>query len=445
MSEPPSPERKGRPPGSSSFAWRAFFQQSTTPIFVLGKTRRLRFANSAWGKLTGLKPSDALGMVCSLRRHGAPLAAALAPTPEAEAGKPDCCRRTAPTGKNGPPWWDVRFEPLAGPEGLIGIVGFITVVGETVASVVRKMPAYVAELRERHGSAFTLDLFAGASPALERFRGQLRLAAESAAPAWLVGESGAGKETAARVIHHLGPRRNRAFVGLACAGLQPYLIESMLFGHGGVIAAGDMGTLYLKEPAALPRDMQQRFADAFAEPKPGSTRLICGSMRTASDEVASGKLVPEFHTDLAVLELRVPPLRERLAELPRLAAALLGDTPVEAAAIEVLKCQPWPGNIREFSEVLAAAAAAAGGAPLTKEHLPHELRVRAGAEPPPAPTRPLTLDPLLEAVERRLIALAMSRSQGNATKAAEMLGVFRTRLNRRLEALGVIRTDDPGP
>ncbi len=445
MSEPPSPQRKGRPRGSGSFPWRAFFQQSSTPIFVLGKARRLRFANSAWEKLTGLKLSDALGMVCSLRRHGTPLAAALAPTPEAESGKPDRSRRIAPTGRSGPPWWDVRFEPLAGPEGLAGIVGFITVVGEVVPSIVRKMPAYVAELRERHGAAFTLDLFAGTSPVLERFRGQLRLAAESTAPAWLVGEPGSGKETAARIIHYLGPRRNRAFIGLACAGLQPHLIESLLFGHGGVIAHEDAGTLYLKDPAALPRDVQQRFADVFTEPKPGGPRLICGSTRTAEDEVAAGKLVSEFHTGLAVLELRVPPLRQRQADLAHLVASLLGDAPVDSAAIDVLKAQPWPGNVRELKDALADAAGAAGGGPVARDHLPHPMRVRAGAEPPPATPKPLTLDPLLEAVERRLIALAMAKCQGNATKAAELLGVFRTRLSRRLEALGMVRPEDFKP
>src|SRR5436190_193244 len=162
MSRDHLPPKKGRPKGSETFtSWRTFFQETTTPVYVLGKGRRLRFANAAWEKLTGLKLADALGMVCSARRGGS-------------------------------------------------------------------------------------------SPASRRLLGQLRHAANSSAPVWLVGEPGSGKETAARVIHHAGPRRNSGFVGLDCAGLQPYLVESLLFGHGGVLGA-PVGTLYLKDPVTLPR------------------------------------------------------------------------------------------------------------------------------------------------------------------------------------------------
>ncbi|MFO0824526.1 MAG: sigma 54-interacting transcriptional regulator [Gemmataceae bacterium] len=261
MADAPEPNRKGRPKGSRSFAWRAFFQQSTTPIFVLGKTRRLRFANTACEQLIGMKLADALGMVCSERRHSSPLAAALAPTPEAQAGKPDKVRRAAPTGRNGPPWWDISFMPLMGEGELLGIVGFITVIGDAIPAAARRVPISITALREKHATWFTLDLFAGTSAASLRLQTQLRHAAESTAPLWLVGEAGTGKETAARTIHHSGRRRNAAFVGLDCAGLQPYLLESLLFGHGGILGTEHVGTLFLKEPAALPRDLQQRFAD----------------------------------------------------------------------------------------------------------------------------------------------------------------------------------------
>src|SRR5262245_3789421 len=130
MSDHPS-SKNGRPRGSGSFAWRAFFQHSTTPVFVLGKGRRLRYANPAWEKLAGVTLADALGMVCSMRRHSTPLAAALAPTPEAQAGKPDRSRRAAPGARAGSLWWDVSFAPLAGTDTQYGIVGFITVVGES--------------------------------------------------------------------------------------------------------------------------------------------------------------------------------------------------------------------------------------------------------------------------------------------------------------------------
>jgi len=437
MAQSPEPNRKGRPKGSGSFAWRAFFQHSTTPVFVLGKGRRLRFANGACEKLIGMKLAEALGMVCSERRHSSPLAAALAPTPEAQAGKPDKVRRAAPTGRSGPPWWDISFMPLSGEDGLYGIVGTIAVVGETIPAAARRVPASIATLREKHAGHFSFDLFAGTSPATVRLLAQLRHAAESTAPLWLVGERGSGKETAARAIHHASRRRNAAFFGLDCAGLQPYLLESLLFGHGGILGADHVGTLYLKDPSALPRDLQQRLADLFTQNAPGTPRLISGGSRTAGGAVAAGKLVPDFHTALSVLEITVPPLRDRFTDLPRLVAHALPGVVVESAVLDVLRAQPWPGNIRELADTLIDAATTANGGPLKAEHLPRELRVRAGIDPPLVPPKPLKLDPILEAVEKRLIELVLRKTNNHQTLAAEQLGIFRARLWNRLTALGI--------
>ncbi|MCE9568346.1 MAG: sigma 54-interacting transcriptional regulator [Planctomycetes bacterium] len=442
MAEPPEPNRKGRPRGSGSFAWRAFFQQSTTPVFVLGKGRRLRFANAACETLIGMELADALGMVCSERRHSSPLAAALAPTPEAQAGKPDKVRRAAPTGRSGPPWWDISFMPLSGEDGLIGIVGYITVVGEAIPSTPKRVPASITTLREKHAGQFTFDLFAGTSATSVRLAAQLRHAAESTAPLWLIGERGSGKETAARAIHHNGKRRNAAFVGLDCAGLQPYLLESLLFGHGSILGTDHVGTLYLKDPSALPRDLQQRLAELFLQSAPGTPRLISGSTLTAGELVGEGKLVPTFHTALSVLEITVPSLRERLAELARFVSHFVPAAVVESGVLDVLRVQLWPGNLRELADTLAEAATLATDGPLKTEHLPRELRVRAGLAPLVA-SKPLPLDAILEAVEKRLIMLAMRKTNNHQGKAAELLGVFRARLGRRLEALKVPFSGSP--
>jgi DNA-binding NtrC family response regulator len=201
-----------------------------------------------------------------------------------------------------------------------------------------------------------------------------------------------------------------------------------------LLDSAQVGTLYLKDPAALPRDLQQRLADVFTANEPGSPRLISGSARAAAAEVATGKLVPDFHTALSVLELPVPPLRDRLADLPRLAAHLLPGVAIDATVYEVFAAQPWPENVRELSNVLHEAAK--GGA-VKVEHLPHELRVRAGIAAASPRPKPLALDPILEAVEKRLIQLALRRTNNHQTDAAEMLGIFRARLWRRLEALGI--------
>jgi transcriptional regulator with PAS, ATPase and Fis domain len=431
-----TPPKKGRPRGSGSFPWRAFFQHSTTPVFVLGGGRRLRYANPAWEKIAGVNLAGALGMVCSARRHSSPLAAALAPSPEAMAGKPTTARRPAPGARPGTQWWDISFAPLAGGEGLHGMVGFIAVVGEAGPHAARKLPASLISLRERHAAWYSFDLFADASPLGERFTAQLRHAANSAAPVWFIGEPGSGKETAARVVHHGSNNRDRSFVALDCGGLQPFLIEGLLFGHGGLLASGHIGTLFLKDPAALPRDLQQRLAD-FAAESQNAPRLISGSNHSSADQVSSGRLVAEFHSLLSVLEVRVPPLRERVHELPRIISRMLPEAKLAEEAIDVLRRQPWPGNLRELAGALGAASSSANGGTIRRDHLPRELRVRAGLEAPAAPCRALSLDPLLEAVEKRLIELALRRANNHQTAAAELLGIFRARLWRRLEALGI--------
>jgi DNA-binding NtrC family response regulator len=411
-------------------------------VFVLRKNRRLQYANPAWEKLTGIPLADALGMVCSARRHSSALAAALAPTPESLAGRTDTARRPAPPHRTGPPWWDVSFAPLAGDDGPLGVVGFVAVVGEPVPAAARKIPATVMALRDQHAAAFTLDLLAGSSPVAERFVAQVRLAAQTAAPVWLVGEPGSGKETTARVIHHSGIRREQTFVGIDCAGLQPYLIESLLSGHGGLTGSDRVGTVYLKDPAALPRDVQQSLAELFTDGKPNTPRLVCGSARTAAEDARDRGLIPDFHANLSVLELRVPPLRERSDEIARIVSRMVEPaTAIDPGVFEVASAYPWPGNLRELRDVLAGAVAAAGTGRVTREHLPWELRVRAGIAGPPPAAAPLKLDPILEAVEKRLIQLALRKAGGNATKAAEQLGIWRARLLRRVQALGIGEAD----
>jgi DNA-binding NtrC family response regulator len=419
------------------FRWPDLFQDSARPLFVLNRNRRLRFVNAAWEKLTALSFVDVAGMACVRKGPTEPLFRTLAPPPEAAAGQVAKVRRPVPPQKAGPPWWDVTFVPLAAADGTTGFLGLIDVVGVDPTTSPRKVPAVVAALRERHAASFTFELYSGESPGAEQFLARVRLAAQTSAPVWIVGEAGTGKETLARVIHHQGAARERAFVGLDCGGVQPYLVESLFFGRGGLSASGRVGTVYLKSPAALPREFQQRFADWLASPQP-APRLICGSTIPAVDDVRTGKLLPVFHAQLSVLELRLPPLRDRLDDLPRLVERV-GSVAVSADVIAVFRAQQWPGNIRELAAVLGDAARAAGGGTIAKEHLPRCVRERAlvAGDPPPVAEPKLNLDAILAAVEKRLIESALRRAGGNQTDAADRLGIFRARIARRIEALGI--------
>jgi DNA-binding NtrC family response regulator len=423
--------------------WPILFQQAEQPIFLLSSAKRIRFVNSAWEALTGVASSEAVGHACLRRGPTADLYRTLAPPPEATKGHVATVRRSVPPKELGPPWWDVTFVPMRAKDGLGGYLGLITVVAADPPGTKAVVPASVAALRDEHARSFNFELLGGTGPAVEKFVNQVRHAAASTAPVWIVGECGSGKETVARVIHHNGPHRDRGFFGVDCAGMPDFLLEGILFGRGSFGESGRLGTLYLKEPSALPRDAQQHMLKWLAGPG-ANVRLICGSMETSSLGVAAGRLVPEFLSHFSVLELRVSPLRERTVDLPqiverilpRLTGAAGKSRTLASYAYDVLRNYPWPGNLRELVDVLSDAE---GDGPIHAESLPRFLREKAAlADLPPVKAEPgPKLDEVLAEVEKRLIGVALNKSNGNATKAAEWLGIARTRLLRRAEAFGL--------
>lgn len=420
-------------PSPSRFAWRTLFARSRSAVFVVGGDRRLRYANSAWEALTATRFAPLRGMRMSSHKSAADLSNTLVPPPEAWAGHFARVRRSAPDRTDGPPWWDLTFIPLLGDgDGrVLAVVGLLEVVGPTPTLPRVKVPEALAAVRAAHADFYSFDRLAGPSPVTERLVSQVRAAAVGEMPVWIAGEPGTGKETVARVVHHNGPRRERAFVGLVCGGLQPYLIDGLLFGKGGAAGGRGVGTLYLKNPHDLPPATQDRilhWCDSAVGP-----RLICGTTSTAAELVAAGKLARPFHTRFSAFEIAVPPLRTRLEDLPRLFDRFKCPPP-SAEVLAMLRTYPWPGNLRELAEVVAKV----DGGPLHKDHLPRVIRERhliATLPSPPPPVR--GLDDLLAAVEKRLIEVALAEANGNQTLAAERLGIPRGRLVRRMAALNI--------
>jgi DNA-binding NtrC family response regulator len=403
-------------------------------VFVVGGDRRLRFANPAWEEATATPFAPIRGMRISPRRSASDLSNTLAPPPEAWAGRLARARRAAPGHTDGPPWWDLTFLPLLGDgeSRVLAVVGVLAVGGVEPHLPRVKVPEALAALRATHAEFYSFDRLAGPSPASERLLSQVRAAAIGEMPVWVTGEPGTGKETVARVIHHNGPRRERAFVGLACGGLQPYLIDGLLFGKGGAAGGRVAGTLYLKNPQLLPAATQDKilnWCDSAAGP-----RLVCGATSTAGELVTAGQLARPFHTRYATFDIPVPPLRSRLDDLPKLCERAGLPRPA-ADVLAVLRTYNWPGNLRELADVLAKAE----GGPLTKDHLPRVIRERhlIATHPHTAPPRMPNLDDILTAVEKRLIENALAEAGGNQGVAAERLGVFRQRLARRIAALGI--------
>ena len=420
---------------ASAKSWRSFFHASATAVFVVGPSRRLRYANPAWERLTGADWSKLRGLRLSAFRSATRLGQTLMPPPETWAGETASARRAPPDAAAGPPWWDFTFVPLPGPGGaLLGVVGFLTQAGDRATRrAPAKTPADLGATQADHARHYGFELLTGTATATERFVNLVRVAAGTAAPVWLVGERGAGKTTAARVIHHQGPTRGKAFVAADAHGVQPYLLDALLFGKGGATLTtphgSAVGTLYLHDPGQLPRDFQGKLADYLS--RPAAPRVVCAS---ATPPHADPRLIDGFATRFGVLEVRVPSLRDRPDDLPWFAERVTAH-PVADAAWPVLAAHDWPGNLREFADTLRAAAARAGALPIGPEHLPRLLRERhlLAANPLPQP-RTMALAAVLEAVERRMIEDALLACGGNATAAAKRLDLPRATLLRRVEA-----------
>ena len=301
----------------------------------------------------------------------------------------------------------------------------------------------------------------GASPAMERVRELIGQAGPSEASVLILGESGTGKELVADGLHWSSPRRGGPLVKVNCAALPAELLESELFGYvkgaftGALkdkpgrfqLAAG--GTLFLDEIAELPaalqakllRALQEKFVEPLGSVKPVETdaRVLAATNRDLKAEIAAGRFREDLYYRLAVLEISIPPLRERLEDLPLLVGHLLRKLgkknhkevrAIAPAFLDALTSYSWPGNVRELENVLERALILARSDTLGPELLPRHIlgetvpeRVAATAEAKgPA---------LLEEAERQALVRALESFGGHREKTAEALGMSRRKLDRK--------------
>jgi DNA-binding NtrC family response regulator len=364
-------------------------------------------------------------------------------------------QRPAPGASAGPPWWEIEFTPLALDDQLIVILGRIEVRQPGAAGAARPLSEVYATLRSRAAQHSSFDQPAPTDLETARAFALARLASQNRVPVGLVGEPGTGKRWLARTIHHASNLRELPFIALDCARLPPDALRGVLFGPLGLDRPHRLGTLYLREPAALPRDLQADVAAHLVGAAGTGVRLTAGFTRDPAADARSGRLLETLYTGLNVLTIPLPPLRERPAELPRLvetmlrrAAPVLGRTlaGLTADAWECVRAYNWPGNLRELYATLLRSGGRATGEHIDAGDLPLAVRqARTAAEMPPRPPSALPpLDQVLEEVEKRLIRLALERAQGNQSRAAEMLSVWRPRLLRRIKALGLDHPGEPG-
>jgi len=298
------------------------------------------------------------------------------------------------------------------------------------------------------------DEIVGASAAMQAVYARLDRIIPTTEPVILQGETGTGKELAARLIHSRGPRAQREFVAINCAGLAESLLETELFGHergaftgadrarAGLLEVANGGTLFLDEIADMPPRMQGDLLRALQsgevrrlggrETIHVDARVIAASNRDLATEVERGRFRADLYYRLNVLKLTLPPLRDRVDDIPLLVAKLMPGLAGRSAprfterAMARLAAHPWPGNVRELQNVLRRIAVLS--LDVIEEHdLPTELRDRTI----------LARSGTLEQAEEQAIRRAMRETDGNKSRAARLLGVDRKTLYAKLRRLGL--------
>jgi len=338
--------------------------------------------------------------------------------------------------------------------------------------VLRKLVASALKLRPGSDGATTLTMqgprLIGRSPAMQQLREMIARVARSQAPVHIFGESGTGKELVAQLIHESGARREAPFVPVNCGAIPTELMESELFGHKrgsftgavadkkGLIQSAESGTLFLDEIADLPLHMQVKLlrvvqekavrAVGEAREEPVDVRILSATHRNLTDLVAEGRFREDLFYRINVIELRVPPLRERSEDIPDLAELVLRrlsrrmstEAPrLDKAALEVLQSYAFPGNVRELENVLERALTLCTGDVITAEHLRVRTDTRPGPEPPAAAAAEGALGSQLEDIEREAIVKALEKTRYNKTAAAKLLGMSFRALRYRVKKLGI--------
>lgn len=305
----------------------------------------------------------------------------------------------------------------------------------------------------------------GASQAMTDLRAMIERVARSQAPVYIHGESGSGKERAARLIHQLGARQEKAFVPVNCGAIPENLMESEFFGYrkgaftgadadrDGFFQTADGGTLFLDEVADLPLAMQVKLLRAIQEKRvrkvgsatedPVDVRLICATHQDLKALVDQGRFRQDLFYRLNVIEIRTPSLRDCHEDIPLLARYILsrlcqeqGQSVPELtpAAWAALEAYPFPGNVRELENIFERALALRIGDVIDAEDLNLAPGMEQG-EVPAVGQGPL--QDILDQVERQAILDALQKTRFNRTAAAKILGVTFRSLRYRMERLGL--------
>ena len=338
------------------------------------------------------------------------------------------------------------------------------------ATQTRRLESENRELTTRLEPTGGLDRMLGDSPQMQDIFNRIRRVAPTQATVLIEGESGTGKELVARALHSLSPRSNKKFVAVNCAALSPQLMESELFGHEkgaftgamqrriGRFEEADGGTLFLDEIGEIDIPTQVKLLRVLAERSiervgsntsiPVNVRVIAATNRDLATMVQEGTFRLDLYQRLNVISLHLPPLRERKGDIVLMANAFareLGQqngkpgTTLSRPALELLRGYNWPGNVRQLRTAVEHGVVMSTGTEIQPADLPEYLSTPAPAPQTAEIMRGSTDFELetapslnLQYIERRAIRLALQRTGGNRSAAAELLGINRRTLQRKM-------------
>jgi DNA-binding NtrC family response regulator len=336
----------------------------------------------------------------------------------------------------------------------------------------RRLKEEVTTLRQMLDKRYGFESIIGRSAPMERLFEQMQLVAPTRSTVLITGESGTGKELVANALHHASPRKDERFLAINCGAIPSDILESELFGHErgaftgavarkiGKFELAHRGTLFLDEISELYPELQVKLLRVLEERQVMRVgggelidvdfRLVAATNRDLEKEVAEGRFREDLYYRLKVVTLRIPPLRERRADVPLLVEHYLKqlcaehgkeDKTVEHEAMEALAAFDWPGNVRQLKNAIETIVIFHQGRVVGIEDLPAELRegggsvattsggVRRETSAPSTDGTPRTM----EAIERQAILETLSRTGGHRAQAAHLLGIGLRTLQRKLK------------
>jgi DNA-binding NtrC family response regulator len=334
----------------------------------------------------------------------------------------------------------------------------------------------------------SLGPMVGTSPKMQEIFSLLQQAAPSKACVLITGESGTGKELVARTVHALSPRRQGPFIAINCAALPETLIESELFGHEkgsftganerrpGCFEVAQHGTLLLDEIGEMPLQTQAKLLRILEDSRVRrlggknefevDVRVVAATNKVPEEAVRGGNLREDLFYRLNVFHVHMPPLRDRKADIPTLAEALLADlnrkhecrvAEISVPVLEAFERHNWPGNVRELRNVMERAVILAGEGAIERKHLPAFLAngaaaaaagtgsaVVAAASHDDVDSVRFSVGTTVEEAEKGLILRTLEHTRNNKTRAAEILGISLKTLHNKLKEYGAAKDEEAG-